>query len=383
MFPRVYLSYAPADAAFAARLRDDLRAAGAGVDESPPGLDGMNLSSSDAMVQINGALARHAVLVAVLSPEALGSARVEREMYLAAGRASSGAMRPPLLVRAAPVADAQVPLLWRRFAVFDAARDYTGAFTLLGKTLEGKEEEKPTGIELLRDGEGLTPRTFWERLGVRGVLVVLSALVILASLGLSWYSVGLTCAADVGCEVGPTQIAPGPNDVDAYYLASGKLVNVNSGTAQVKTPGAVINDGYVANNGLFDPTLPRAVGQGTSAVVLQGELLFTVAPTLSFGYTTLGALVPIAIIMLLLPLLVAAAGFLPVIRKVLLLLPAFAALFVVGSFIIVAPESFHNSELIHFAPGPGGGAWLAFLFTIVALVSVFSISTKPATQKVA
>jgi hypothetical protein len=383
MFPRVYLSYAPADAAFAARLRDDLRAGGAVVDESPSGLDGADLSSSDAMLQINDALARNALLVAVFSPEALGSARVQREIYLAAGRASTGASRPPVLVRTAPTADAQMPLLWRRFTVIDTMRDYTGAFALLGKILEGKEEEKPKGIELLRDGKGLTPQTFWERFGVRGVLTVVSALVILLSLGLSWYDVSLTCAADPGCELGPTQISPGPNGVDAYYLASGKLIAVDTGTARVKTPGAAVTNGYIANNGFFDPKLPRSVNDGTSAIVLQDELLFTVAPTLSFGFTALGALLPLAIIMLLLPLLAAAAGFLPVIRKVLLLLPALVTLVVVGSYIVVAPESFHNTELIHFAPGPGGGAWLAFLFTIIALVSALSISTKPATQKVA
>src|SRR5260370_41699704 len=101
MFPRVYLSYAPADAAFAVHLRDDLRAAGAQVDESPPGLDGMDLSSSDAMLQINDALARHEILVAVLSPEALGSARVRREVYLAAGLPGARAVRRPLLALAA------------------------------------------------------------------------------------------------------------------------------------------------------------------------------------------------------------------------------------------------------------------------------------------
>ena len=382
MLPRVYLSYAPADEAFAARLRDDLRAAGANVEVSPPQLDTVDASTSDGMLHINDALARREALVLVLSPDALASARVNRELYLAAGRAEAGAMRDPVLVTARPINSGPLPALWSRFTTLDATQDYSSTLTRLTQVLEGSEDAAPSGFAALQDENGFSLSAIWERFGVQGMIIMVSAVVLMLSFSMTWFNVGIACE-DAGCTLGNATIAPGPNGVDGYYLAANKQILVTTGTAPLKSQGVNVNNGYAATNGVFDPHLPPSVSEGTSAIVLQGTLLFTVAPSLSFGFSALNLFLPIAVLLLIMPLVVAVAGLKPTIRKLLVLLPGLAALILLVCYIAAAPEAFHNTEVIHFAPGPGGGAWLAFLFTIIALIAGLSISTKPATQKVA
>ena len=89
---------------------------------------------------------------------------------------------------------------------------------------------------------------------------------------------------------------------------------------------------------------------------------------------------PLALIILLMPILVAVAGLRMVLSKVLVVIPIILELFLLVIYVADAPEAFHSSELVHFAPGPGVGTWLAFLFTIVAATFALSMPTKPPTQ---
>jgi hypothetical protein len=381
MSTRVYLSYAPADAAFAARLRDDLRAAGEDVEESRPELDTYDLSTSDGMTRVNDALAQREIEIIVLSPSSLASPRVNRELYVAAGRASTGAMRQPVLVTEQAVASESLPALWGRYPIYDTSGDYAATSAYIVKVVDGTADDKPRGLGAIVDGKGFSPQAIWARVGVRGALVVVSALVLLLSFGMPWFSVGIACT-DQDCSLGTASVAPGPNNVDGYYLAADKRVNVSTGTAPLLNAGVKIQNGYAENNGIFDPHLPQSVTDGTQTVVLNDQLTFTTTPTLSFGFAALSLFLPFALIMLIMPLLVSVVGLKPIFAKVLMVLPILVMLALLVVFIVAAPEAFHSSELIHFAPGPGGGAWLAFLFTVIAASAALSISTKPATQKV-
>ncbi len=378
---RVYLSYAPADEAFASHLRDDLRAAGEDVETSPPELDTLDLTTSDNLERLNQALGQRDAMVAVLSPDALASTRVNRELYIASGRAESGAMQPPVVVAARPVGTESLPYLWGQARRLDAQGDPNGAVPTLAKVLEGKEEVKPTGLAALVDGKGFGPQAIWGRFGYRGAIIVVAALLAIVSFGLPWFGVGIACE-DQGCSLKAASIAPGPNDVDGYYLAADNHVNVSTGTAQIDTPGGTVQDGYSANDGIFDPHQPAASNDGTQTVVVNNHLTFTTTPTLTFRFSPLRFFLPLALIMLLVPLLVALIGFKPLIAKLLIIVPIFLELALVSVYIAAAPESFHSSELIHFAPGPGSGTWLAFLMVVIAIATAFSIPTKPATQKI-
>ncbi len=379
---RVYLSYAPADQAFAARLQDDLRAAGDEVVTSSPEFDTLDLSTSENLARLNQAMAGKDLLVVVLSPEALASMRVNRELYVASGRTTSGEMRLPVVIAARPVAAESLPALWSRARLLDASHDYAATLPLINKVVEGTENARPTGVAALLDEKGYSPRAIWGRFGYRGLIIVASTLIMILSFGMAWFSVGIACEDQGGCSLGPAVIAPGPNNVDGYYLAADKKVMVNTGTAPLDAPGVKVQNGYTANSGSLDPHVPLSVSAGTQTVVVNGHLTFTVTPTLIFSFSLLRFFLPIALIMLIVPVVVALAGLRPLIAKILVVLPIFAELVVLVIYIAAAPEAFHSSELIHFAPGPGGGTWLAFLFTIVAISTALSIPTKPPTQKV-
>jgi hypothetical protein len=378
---RVYLSYAPADEAFASRLRDDLRAAGEDVETSSPELDTLDLTTSSNLERLNQMLGQRDTVVAVLSPDALASTRVNRELYIASGRAESGAMHAPVVVTARPVGNVPLPHLWSQARRLDAQGDPDGTAPALTKILEGTEEEKPRGLAALVDGNGYSPRAIWDRFGYHGAIIVVAAIIALLSFGLPWFGVGIACA-DQGCSLKSATIAPGPNDVDGYYLAADKHVNVSTGVAQIDTPGSTVQNGYATNDGIFDPHLPGSVTEGTQTVVVGNFLTFTTAPTLTFGFSPLRFFLPLALIMLLVPLLVALIGFKPSIAKPLIAIPVALELALVLVYIAAAPESFHSSELIHFAPGPGSGTWLAALMLVIAIATALSIPTKPATQKI-
>lgn len=378
---RVYLNYAPADEAFAARLREDLRAAGEDVVTPSPEFDGLDLNTSDSLSKINQSLSERDVMAVVLSPDALSSPRVNRELYVASGRATTGGMRPPVLVTARTVNGTPLPNSWSRLRSYDATADYGGALPRIVRAVDGTENAPPKGFAALVDGKGFSLQNIWERLGVRGVVIVVAAFLAIFTFAMPWFSVGIACE-DQGCSLTNAVIAPGPNDVDGYYLASDKNVSVNTGTAHLDSAGVKIQNGYAENNGVFDPKLPRSITDGTQTIVLNNQLTFTTTPQLSFTFSLLRFFLPLAAISLLLPLFAAVVGLKPLFSKLLILLPILLELVLLVVYIAAAPEAFHSSELIHFAPGPGGGAWLAFLLTLVMSVFGLSISTKPPTQKV-
>lgn len=135
MARRIYVSAAAADAAFAQRLGNDLRAAGHDVALSPADLDSMDPQSGDFLNRVNTELSGRDAFIVVLSTEAFGSARVRREVYLAGARATSGLMLAPLLVIAGPYPPAELPLEWRSYPMYDATTNYANALQQLNAAM--------------------------------------------------------------------------------------------------------------------------------------------------------------------------------------------------------------------------------------------------------
>lgn len=128
---RVFISHASVDNAFAERLADDLRRAGADV-----ALDGAHLSESgDFGTHISQTLSAYDVLLLVLSPAAITSQWAPAEMNAAIVRANQGLMRQPLLVQCAPVPSNAVAGLWTMYPRLDMASDYYAAMSRLLMTL--------------------------------------------------------------------------------------------------------------------------------------------------------------------------------------------------------------------------------------------------------
>jgi hypothetical protein len=127
--PRVFISHASADAEFATRLSDDLRALGADV-----WLDSSHMGAGDFVARINVALADRDVVALVLSPTAVQSPWVNREVNAAIARENQGLMRPLVVVTAQACDPSAIPPLWTTYHRYDGANDYPGA--LLGVARE-------------------------------------------------------------------------------------------------------------------------------------------------------------------------------------------------------------------------------------------------------
>lgn len=120
---RVFISHASADSAFAERLADDLRRAGADVR-----LDASHLSEpGDFTAHIGQMLGDRDVLLLVLSPAAIASQWAPAELNAAIVRANQGLMRPPLIVQGVPVPLADVAGIWTLYQRIDLASDYPAA----------------------------------------------------------------------------------------------------------------------------------------------------------------------------------------------------------------------------------------------------------------
>jgi hypothetical protein len=129
---RIFLSHATDDTAFAERLADDLRSAGADVwlDTTHTGTGG------DFVANISQALNARDVLVLALSPAALRSQWVPDEMNAAIVRYKQGFMlRAPVVVMATPVPLHEIPGLWTMYQRVDATKDYSAALRLVLKAL--------------------------------------------------------------------------------------------------------------------------------------------------------------------------------------------------------------------------------------------------------
>lgn len=145
---RVYISAVPADKPWADRLAYDLYAAGIAVELPAPELDMPGQTTSDLAAHIYDHLAKCDAFLLILSPEALASYRVNREMYQATTRALNGEMQRPLLIAARPFAPRQLPGEWAQYLVpgvpigdyWRAAQAVTAAWTTEAATpdLSGK-----------------------------------------------------------------------------------------------------------------------------------------------------------------------------------------------------------------------------------------------------
>jgi hypothetical protein len=128
-YPRVFLSYAHQDAADARKLAADLRAAGVEVsmlDDAP---------ASEFVQEINRGLSGSEWLVQVLTPAAVRSIWVRREVDAALNLVWRQEMNGVVPVVTRPVANADMPALWRTLQRVDATQDYSAAVQALLKIL--------------------------------------------------------------------------------------------------------------------------------------------------------------------------------------------------------------------------------------------------------
>jgi hypothetical protein len=104
---RVFVCYASQDHAFAEQLVNDLRAAGAEM-----WWDISSINEGDFLHKIDEALQHCAWLVLVLTPNAIASKWVKKEVYAAINRREQGYMKGVLPMLAAPTESQIIPPLW-------------------------------------------------------------------------------------------------------------------------------------------------------------------------------------------------------------------------------------------------------------------------------
>jgi TIR domain len=117
--PRIFLSHAEEDNAFAERLAHDLRAHDLDV-----WLDTSHITGGDILDRINKALVGRDLLLLVLSPAALTSDWVPAEVNASIMRSKQKYMRDPVVVIARSVPLKDIPPLWTVYSRIDATRDY-------------------------------------------------------------------------------------------------------------------------------------------------------------------------------------------------------------------------------------------------------------------
>lgn len=120
--PRVFVSHASSDVAFATNLGRDLRQLGADV-----WMDSSHLGAGDFVDRINDALQRSDVFVLVLTPAAVASQWVRQEMNAAITREKQGLLRALFVVMAEHCPLGVIPPLWTVYNRYDATADYTSA----------------------------------------------------------------------------------------------------------------------------------------------------------------------------------------------------------------------------------------------------------------
>jgi formylglycine-generating enzyme required for sulfatase activity len=137
---RVFVSYASQDRAFAERLVNDLKAAGAEVWWDVSGID-----EGDFLGKINEALQQCQWLVLVLTPNAVASKWVTIEVNAAINRRENGLMRGVLPVLSRPMAHDAIPPVWDNLHRYDAVSNYSGevARLILTLGLSGAPAEPP------------------------------------------------------------------------------------------------------------------------------------------------------------------------------------------------------------------------------------------------
>jgi outer membrane protein assembly factor BamB len=119
--PRVFVSHASPDTAFATRFSEDLRRVGADV-----WLDSSHMGPGDFVARLNQALQRDVVVV-ILSPDAIKSPWVQQEVGAAITRSNQGLMRPPIIIEAHDTPVATIPPLWTVYHRYNALSSYQDA----------------------------------------------------------------------------------------------------------------------------------------------------------------------------------------------------------------------------------------------------------------
>src|SRR5262249_33321460 len=118
---RVFVSHhhSPDEDRFTAQLVRDLTAAGAGV-----WVDDQGITSDDFVQKISEGLAGQQWLVLVMTPAALRSPPVRREVNAALHLLSSGRLRGVIPLVAQHCDEAAIPPLWATLQHYDATHDY-------------------------------------------------------------------------------------------------------------------------------------------------------------------------------------------------------------------------------------------------------------------
>lgn len=121
---RVFVSHhhSPEEDAFTARLVADLEAAGANV-----WVDTGGITSDDFVKKISEGLAGRQWLVLVMTPAALSSPWVQREVNVALNEQTAGRMLGVLPVVMQPCREEDIPMLWRTLHRYEATHDYARA----------------------------------------------------------------------------------------------------------------------------------------------------------------------------------------------------------------------------------------------------------------
>ena len=121
---RVFVSHhhSPEEDAFTARLVADLETAGADV-----WVDTAGITSDDFVKKISEGLAGRHWLVLVMTPEALKSPWVQREVNVALSEHTAGRMLGIVPIMMHPCKEQDIPMLWRTLHRYDATRDYASA----------------------------------------------------------------------------------------------------------------------------------------------------------------------------------------------------------------------------------------------------------------
>jgi formylglycine-generating enzyme required for sulfatase activity len=163
---RVFVSYASPDRAFAERLVNDLKAAGAEVWWDVSGID-----EGDFLGKINQALQQCQWIVLVLTPNAVASKWVNIEVNAGINRREQGLMRGVLPVLASTVGHDGIPPIWDNLHRYDGVGNYQGEIARLARTLglSGAAAELPQAAPAIPVGPpDYIPQGLWD-LGYRGM----------------------------------------------------------------------------------------------------------------------------------------------------------------------------------------------------------------------
>jgi hypothetical protein len=121
---RVFVSHhhSPEEDTFTARLMADLKAAGADA-----WVDTAGITSDDFVKKISEGLAGRQWLMLVMTPDALRSPWVQREVNAALNEHTAGRMLGVLPFVMLPCFEQAIPVLWRTLHRYDATKSYEAA----------------------------------------------------------------------------------------------------------------------------------------------------------------------------------------------------------------------------------------------------------------